>query len=586
MTRPFKLAACVLLLGGLVAATTPWRMSRDTVADAFGPELVQGMELRAVVAGPVSFKLLPRPRVQATGVSVRDETGAIMVDAPLLKADLDIPSLLRGAWRMSAVTLVEPTVAVDLDRVLERPTPARGGNSPSPIGLRMRGGVVRLRSSSASADVLATDVDASIGWTAATLGISGAATWRGTRARFTADLGRPRPAPAPPGAPARLQVDSPLFTVAADGLLSSADPVQFTGRASLATPSLPTLLRTVDAPPMAPGARRVQIGGDIVAKPHDLSLSNVRLRLDQSRFEGTLGWRREDGRGLLAGTLATERLDVDALVGDALDRRDLYRLYQRPFTHSPLDIDLRVSATAARIGRLSIEDAAIAALVRGDRLELSVDGAQAYGGFVKARALATLGPQGLDAHAELSAKAVDLARLSDGLTGHDRVGGLLTGSVEVDGRGASLEQAVTKSVGGGRIGVEKGRLSGLSLARLLRRLGQRLPADANRPGSLTTFDSAAWDVSVKDGVLRIPDGKLTAPGLAMSFGAATHLPDGRIDVHAVAAETDETGDRSRNGSTLPFDMSGFWAGPLKLTARDSALPGLVLPLVDGLSADP
>ena len=342
-----------------------------------------------------------------------------------------------------------------------------------------------------------------------------------------------------------------------------------------------------EASSVLPGARRAQISGDLVARPQDVSLSNAHLRLEGTRFEGTLGWRRDDGRGVVTGTLATDALDADALVGDALDGPQGQRLYRLPLATSPLrtDIDLRVSAAAARFGRVAFEDAAFAALARGDRLELSVDGAQAYGGFVKGRALATLGPHGIDAHVELSAKAVDLASLSDDLTGADRFAGRLTGAVEIDGHGASLEGAVAASAGGGRIGIENGRLSGLSLARALRRLGRRLPADADQRGTPTTFDAAQWDVSVKDGVLRIPDGKLTAPGVAMSFGAATSLPDGRIDVHAVAREADNAGSPRRGGPVLPFDMSGFWAGPLRVTGRDGALPGLVLPLVDGLSAD-
>ena len=68
------------------------------------------------------------------------------------------------------------------------------------------------------------------------------------------------------------------------------------------------------------------------------------------------------------------------------------------------DIDMRISATAARIERVTVEDAAVAALVRGDRLELILDEARAYRGLVKARLLATIGPDGIDAHAELSAK--------------------------------------------------------------------------------------------------------------------------------------------------------------------------------------
>ena len=94
------------------------------------------------------------------------------------------------------------------------------------------------------------------------------------------------------------------------------------------------------------------------------------------------------------GTLATDLLDLDALAGDGLDAHNVDGLYRRPLTASPFgtDLDMRVSATKMRIGHINLEDAAFAALARGNRLELTVDEAGAFGGTVKGREVATLGP--------------------------------------------------------------------------------------------------------------------------------------------------------------------------------------------------
>ena len=235
--------------------------------------------------------------------------------------------------------------------------------------------------------------------------------------------------------------------------------------------------------------------------------------------------------------------------------------------------------------RVTLGDAAVAALVRGDRLELTLDEAQAYGGVVKARVLATLSPDGVDAHADVTAQRLDLAGLSEALSGRERVGGALSGHAALDGHGESLHAVVGRIFGSGQVEIEGGRLAGLSLAQALKRLGRRLPLDGDRGATPTTFDKAVWELAIRDGVIRIPDGRLTAPGVAMAFGAETALPDGRIDVHAVAAQTDRRGQPLPDGQSMPFDMRGSWAGPLVLVGHGGSLPALTLPMFDGLSAE-
>ncbi len=588
MSRLVRLVAIVLLAGGVAAAATPWRVSRSVVKGAFSGSLAGGDGLLTVVTGPVSFKLLPRPRLQASQVSVSAQDGAVLLDAPLLKAELDIPSLLRGIWRLDSATLVTPTLSVDLDRLAMHRAAQTLPNTGTPVMLRLRSGLLKTHSASGIADLLATGIDASATWSGDGEGlvVSGTATLRGDTAQFAGSLEHPALGFTTTGTSASLQIDSPLFSLSADGVLSGGTQEQFVGRASLTTASLPKLMSRLDGFPVALASKRAQITGDLVAKPHDLSLSNALLRLDKARFEGTLAWRRDGGRGLVAGTLATDLLDLDALAGDGLDAHNVDGLYRRPLTASPFgtDLDMRVSATKMRIGHINLEDAAFAALARGNRLELTVDEAGAFGGTVKARAVATLGPDGIDAHADVSSNHVDLGLMSQGLSGHERVGGAMTAHAALDGHGVSFREVVADLRGAGQIGIEGGRLAGLSLAQALRRIGRRLPLDTDPRGTATTFDRAQWEVTVLDGIARIPDGKLTAPGVALAFGAETGLQDGRLDVRAVAAQTDASGTPLHDGPSLPLDLRGFWAGPLTLVARGAGIPSLALPMADGFAA--
>ena len=66
----------------------------------------------ATVSGPITLKLLPRPRLQVNDLSLKRTDGAVMLDVPVVKAEFDIPGLFRNEWRISSATLVAPTVTV------------------------------------------------------------------------------------------------------------------------------------------------------------------------------------------------------------------------------------------------------------------------------------------------------------------------------------------------------------------------------------------------------------------------------------------------------------------------------------------
>ncbi len=256
------------------------------------------------------------------------------------------------------------------------------------------------------------------------------------------------------------------------------------------------------------------------------------------------------------------------------------------FYRKPLDpaafrtnIDMRVSALESRIGRLHLDETAFAALLRDGRLEISIDEAKGYGGTLKARAIAHVGREGTEAQADVTLTRVDLGQVSEAISGQARVSGQITGTADLAGDGASLGDVVAGLDGKGQVSIEHGQLVGLSLGQTLRRLGRKLPLDRPGRGQPTAFDKAVWDFGVERGVLKIPEGRLTAPGLQMSFASRTDLPGGTTDVHAVAAQTDAGGVPLQSGSRMPFEMSGSWDRPMMLIQNAGhGLPALSFPL--------
>ena len=172
----------------------------------------------ATVSGPITLKLLPRPRLQVNDLSLVRTDGAVMLDAPVVKAEFDIPSLFRGAWHLSSATLVTPTVSLNLDRMAAayRKAPSSFGDSASawPVRLHLRGALLRTLSSNAAADLVVTEIDAtaSLPERDEAFEISGTANLRGTTGQFAGRIERPVKVLDSEGSTTSLQIDSPLFT--------------------------------------------------------------------------------------------------------------------------------------------------------------------------------------------------------------------------------------------------------------------------------------------------------------------------------------------------------------------------------------
>ncbi len=414
MRRGLKLLAIGLACLGFAAAAWPWELASPAFRKVVTSRIEQATGSTATVAGPITLKLLPRPRLQMNDLGVR---------ADRRRADARRPG---GQGRVRHSRPSQRRVAPEFgdarraDRDAEPRPDGRGlsqgtflarrlcravAHQPAP-SWSLAAHVVEQCSGGSRRDRHRRDRHAS--GAGRSLRVFGdTATCAERRDNLSDGSSVRRRILDPEGSATSLQIDSPLFTFLATGLLSGGAQEQFSGHLAASTPALPHLLRALDGFPVALGTHRAQISGDLVARPHDLSLSDVQLKLDKGRFEGTLALRRDSGRDLVQGTLATDMLDVDALIGDAANRHDMAAYYRRPLDPSSFrtDIDMRVSALESRIGRLQLDETAFAALLRDGRLEISIDEARGYGGTLKARAIANVNRDGAEAQADVDAVA-------------------------------------------------------------------------------------------------------------------------------------------------------------------------------------
>ena len=412
--------------------------------------------------------------------------------------------------------------------------------------------------------------------------------WHAAVGRFTARLEHSRAVLNGGDSAAFVQLTSGIESFSAEGELSGGTQPRFSGRVALSSNALPQLFEALSLPAPWLNVQRASLTGDAVAKFGDVSLSGSTLRLDDTTLEGTLGLHNDGGQTLVEGTLATDYLDMSRLADRELNPQRAEILYHRELNADLLrtNIDLRLSASVARWGTVDVRDAAFAALSHDGRIEITLDEASAFNGTVKARAVASVGPVGMEAHAEASASSVDLGPLSAALFGQERATGALTGKIEVEGKGRSLSDIVQSSAGEGKVSLQSGNLVGISVAQALKRFTRKLPWSGDQTAQITTFDTASTAIRVARGVVEFVDGQVTGPGIQMSFGGHSDLPQGKIDILAFAAQTDAAGSVVSGGARLPFEMRGTWGEPLLLVEHARGLAFPALPIIDPTRALP
>lgn len=573
----------VALVG--VACETSWTLDGANVRSSILSQLADGFGLTGRIDGPITLKLLPKPRIRISRLSLQDGVGAVSADIPAIKGDLDVPALLRGVWRLSSATLLEPTFSLDLDLAAASALPVRLAGrdpaaEPAAFRLKIRNGVVRTAAHRGAVDGLLTDVDATIDRAAGsgTLGTSGAAVWRSTPVRFRLRLERPFDALRGREAGAAFQISSPLGSALGAGQVTFDGDPRFSGRVAASTQTLPQLLHAFSTALPLSLVERASLAGEGVARLDDITLSDVELKLEDTSFEGALAFHAGAGDPSLQGTLATDRLNADKLT-DAFTDAARRRAWSRERLDSGrlgLDLDVRVSAGAMTLANVEFGETAASALVRRDRVELTVDEAHLFDGTLKSRVSADFRPTGVEAHAEVSVEAVDLAALSASLSGAGRVTGALSGRVEVDGRGERLGDIVRSLKGQAQLSVADGNFMGLSFAQTLRHFSRKLPVGAEGSGQITSFTTATSTLSIDHGIATISNGLVVGPGVHMSFGGQSDLPAGRLSITAVAAPTNVEGVLLPEGPRLPFEIRGFLSGPWIVDeSRAFTTPGFV-----------
>ena len=321
------------------------------------------------------------------------------------------------------------------------------------------------------------------------------------------------------------------------------------------------------------------IGGGVV------SLSSVNVELDGNTAEGALTLAT-DGHRAVQGTLAADALDLTPYVSGvrvlATNERNWNRLPISLDGLTDFDIDLRLSAASIKIAGAQLGRTAIAANMRGGKLDLAIGEAQAFGGTAKG----SLGLVSTDGNAAVSSRMqfidVDLASCLGQMFGVHKLEGRGNLALNLDGSGASVLALTSTLSGSASLTAHGGALAGVNVEQWLRRLERRpLSGNGDFRSGRTPFDQLTLNLKIVQGVVSVDDMHVDGPAVRIAAGGQALVPTRELDLKGVATLISSA---TGNEFALPFIVQGQWDDPIMLPDPQSLIrrSGAAAPLLDAI----
>lgn len=582
--------AVVALIAAVVVAMVAlsFLIPAAAVRDAVAKEIHAVTGLDPVLHGDLSVSLFPSGTVTfhkvVLGDDRNDEPGLI---ADELTARLRFFPLLAGRIEIAGVTLVRPTITVSFlpggqsnwSGLLESLARALQPNldrtaSFSEIGIV--DGTVVVHNYYAGRDVTdrLKNVDAQLAWPSISrsFGVNGRFVWHDEPIEASLMLGDFLAALSGERSGVKVRLAGAPIKAAFDGAVSAQPSFKIDGTLSVESPSLRDTMHWTDASSLPFGGfgrfalkGHSSIGGGVV------SLSNVNVELDGNAAEGVITLSTD--RHTVQGTLAADALDITPYVSGIHLLADNDRSWdQLPITLNGLadfDLDLRISAASVKIASAQLGRTAVAANMRGGKLDVTIGESQAFGGTAKGSLGIASASGGVAVTSHVAFIDVDLESCLGAVFGIRRLEGRGNLMLNIEGSGSSV-LAVTNTLSGtASLNAHNGALSGINVEQLLRRLERRpLSGGGDFRTGRTPFDQLALNLKIEQGQVSVDDMHMSGPAVRVAIDGQVSVPTRDLDLKGVATLASS---ETANEFTLPFVVQGPWDDPIMLPDAQSLM---------------
>lgn len=545
-----------------------------------------GRDLR--IAGPVSFSLLPSLALEANDVALSNPPGASspnMMQLKMLEVKLRLFPLLRGAIEVDQFKLVEPVIALEVDkqgrpnwdfsRAAEPASPSVASPSAaSPSSSAAAGGIPAISLGEVSIvngqasyldqrngeKRLLSDINLQLSLpnVSGPFNAKGDATWNGEKFALTLNVAQSSALAGGGTSPITLSLASQPVNFDFQGNATGATLAQLVGTASLSVPSVRGLAKWLDVPFEAPGTGfgPLSVQGKIVAADAKMAFTDATLSLDTIKAAGALTIDSHGARPYLSGQLNIDKLDVNPYLppeqGTASTTPATSAAPASPATvpsapvplaaksggwsDAPIDLselktadaDFDLSANSILYRKIKIEKSALALHVKDGRLEADLTEMALYQGKGQGKVVADGSAATPSVAAAFNLAGIAIQPLLRDAAGYERLTGAGGFVLDVAGHGGSQRDIIASLNGKGSLDLANGKIEGINLVAFMKNMAATVTG-GQAGGNETDFGSLSGTYTIADGILRNDDLKLTSPELPMTGAGRIDLPLQQVD---------------------------------------------------------
>lgn len=585
--RPFWRSLALLLAipvflaaAGASLALGPWVFYPATLGHSVAGQLQRASGLYVAVRGDSRIAFLPRPHIAVSMVTFADRANALIIEAAELHGVLKVAPLLLGKLDISGVALVRPRIHLDLDRKIDAPGPlaraaaAQTASSEAQKADGARFGLVKIVDGELSLQRGARTrrferIIASLDWPR--IGepamLSGAFDWRGERLDGLLWIARPGLLLRNEQSLVTTRLDGEHLHFEAQGFARSGPDLRLAGRIVARAASAPEALRLFDIDAPLPGEfRDAGLTADATLTRGVAQFSGLRIEGDGNVFNGSAMLRREADTFSLEATLASDFIALAPFLAGAPPLTGPDGQWSRERFEPPdlggANVNVRISAARARLGRLTLEENTLALTLEDGLLGLVLNSAKAYRGELKAHGAFRTGPDGLvSARVGAQFTGMDAGAFFGDAIDRRALGGTLDATLALEGAGGAMDAVMRGLSGQATLDLTGGEIAGVDFERALRDLDTRPLATAQKIGSgVSAVSRAHAQLTIDHGAGVVDAGSAQGEGFGLALSGSVNFVEMSLAIRALAQPGMEGGP-TETRTRIAFDLLGDWDNP-------------------------
>jgi AsmA protein len=563
MSRRVFLLIALISLAVLGTAASPWTLPGGGLSAELTQHVKDRYGLDLAVRGRSTFAILPIPRVKFENVTLQFPNQALKAEGGTLRGELRLLPLLLGRIELSDFDLTETRITGS-SQALQSVKWAEVLKNRSNETYARR--LIVSKSTLRWTDLKEANLDQInlvVRWADAAepMTMTGSALWQDEMVSLEQASVFPDLLVSDRISPFTLTLSTHSARIAAEGEAQLGETPRITGESTVQAKSVRDFTRWSGVElPFGSLLRAVSIEGDFSMDRRRLSWPAVSVMLGDDKLEGTMGVRFDTDRPVVTGTLAAETLNLSDLFAPFSQTRTSSGSWSEETIDltrtTGTDLDLRLSAASASLGRLSLDDMAASVLVQPGRIEASIGRAGFQDGSLKGRLSLVRQNGQVEFKSQGTFAGVKIAPFLAAMGEPRWITGRADGQFSFEGLGKNPADVIRQAQGRSSVEITDGEIVGIALDDALRRVEKRpLLASLNWKGGRTPFDKAQAQVVVKNGVGEIAEAHLRGPAVQADLQGQVLLVDRTLSMTANISPADAPADQS---PALVFNVMGDW----------------------------